>query len=146
MADIPVSAGALDLPGPTDPQLPGGQASSGILPDLLPSFSDPGCFPTSDSRAGPSPGDFAAGSTGPNHTAAPDSARSGTFADSVLNPLPRLTISPGDSHRLLSGLLDTATRKMDRLNVDNAQREVRRAFDLYQANRRAMFINFNSRR
>jgi len=63
----------------------------------------------------------------------------------VRNPLPPLTINSGDSHRVLSGLLDTIVRKMDLLSIGNAQREVSRAFDLYQANRRAMFNTFGRR-
>jgi hypothetical protein len=145
-ADMPISAGAMDYPGPADSQSPSVQADAGTLADILPSLSATGCFSPGDGEAGPSPGDFTSDSSSPGSATSSGSGRSGTFSDCVRNPLPRLTINPGDSHRLLHGLLDTAARKMDRVSIDHAQREVRRVFDLYQANRRVLFRSINGGR
>jgi len=139
---MPSSVGAIDLPDPTDSQLPGGQASSGTLGDLLPSLLDAGRGQGDDSAADGRSAKPAAESA---NSAAAATSGGGTSAAWLGGPPSALTINLGEGHRLAKNALDTIARKMDLLSIGNAQREVSRAFDLYQANRRAMFNTFGRR-
>lgn len=50
---------------------------------------------------------------------------------------PAFTVTLGEGHRHMKTLLESMSQKMERLAIEHAQREVRRAFDRYQASMRA---------